>query len=68
MVYNITENKNMIVGYNILCKGLKEPMSVKGDSYEECLLKFREYWASDYDVDTNQILSVNSIEVDFDIV
>ena len=58
----------MIVGYNFLCKGLKQPMAVKGDSYDECLLKFRDYWSNDYDVDTNEILSVNSINVDFDIV
>ena len=58
----------MIVGYNFLCKGLKEPMSVKGNSYDECFLKFREYWDNDYDVDTNEMLSINSINVDFDIV
>jgi len=58
----------MIVGYKILCKGLKEPMSVKGDSYEECISKFREYWSNDYDVDTYELISANSINVDFDIV
>lgn len=57
----------MIVGYKFLCEGIKEPMSVRGNSYDECLLKFREYWENDYDVDTYQILSVNSINVDFDI-
>lgn len=58
----------MIVGYKFLCKGLKEPMSVKGDSYDECISKFREYWSNDYDVETNHLISVNSIEVVFDII
>lgn len=58
----------MILGYTFLCKGLKEPMSVKGDSYDECMSKFREYWSNDYDVDTYQIVSVNSIEINFDII
>lgn len=58
----------MIIGYKFLCKGLKEPMTVKGDSYDECISKFREYWSNDYDVDTNKIVSVNSIEVNFDII
>lgn len=58
----------MIIGYKFLCKGLKEPMSVKGDSYDECISKFRKYWSNDYDVDTHQIVSVNSIDIDFDII
>ena len=41
---------------------------VKGDSYDECISKFRKYWSNDYDVDTHQIVSVNSIEVNFDII
>lgn len=57
----------MIIGYNFQCKGLKEPMSVKGRSYEECYEKFREYWSADYDVDTDRLTSVNSIEFNFDI-
>lgn len=58
----------MIVGYKFLCKGLKEPMSVRGDSYDECISKFREYWSYVFDVDTDEILTVNAINVDFDIV
>jgi hypothetical protein len=58
----------MILGYKFLCKGLKEPMSVKGDCFDECILKFREYWINDYDVDTSQIVSVNSIDIDFDVI
>ena len=57
----------MIVGYQILCKGLKEPMSVKGESYEECISKFREYWNNDYDIDAYALTSAISINVDFDI-
>ena len=58
----------MIIGYKFLCEGLKEPMSVKGDSYDECISKFREYWRNDYDVDTDKMVSVNSINANFDIV
>lgn len=58
----------MIVGYKFLCKGLKEPMSVKGDSFDECISKFRTYWSNDYDVDTSQIVSANSIDIVFDII
>lgn len=44
-------------------------MRVKGDSYEECYQKFKEYWSNDYDVDTSQMQEVNSIIVeDFDIL
>lgn len=58
----------MIIGYKFLCKGLKEPMSVKGDSYDECISKFKTYWSNDYDVDTHQIMSVNAIDITFDIL
>ena len=57
----------MIVGYKILCKGLKEPMLIKGDSYEECFSKFQDYWLNDYDVHTGEIISVECINIDFDI-
>ena len=58
----------MIVGYKIQCKGLKEPMSIKGENFDDCLLKFRHYWENDYDVDTHELTLVESINVDFDIV
>lgn len=58
----------MIVGYKILCAGLGKPMAVHGDSYDDCMSKFKAYWSSDYDVDTDTIISVESINVDFDIV
>lgn len=32
------------------------------------LLKFKEYWYNDYNVNADELLSVNSINVDFDIV
>lgn len=58
----------MIIGYSFQCQGLKEPMSVRGNSYGECYDKFREYWGADYDVETGELTSVNSIEFNFDIV
>ena len=58
----------MIVGYKIQCKGLKGPMSVKGDTYDECMIKFRNYWEYDYDVDAYTITHVESIDIPFDIV
>lgn len=58
----------MIVGYKIQCRGLKEPMSIKGDNFDECLSKFRRYWENDYDVDTQELTDVESINISFDIV
>lgn len=58
----------MIIGYSFQCQGLKEPMHVRGNSYDECYYKFREYWSSDYDVETDKLTSVNSIEFNFYIV
>ena len=57
----------MIVGYKIQCNGLKEPMSIKGENLDNCLSKFRQYWESDYDVNTYELTRVESITVDFDI-
>lgn len=44
-------------------------MRVKGDSYDECYEKFKNYWYNDLDVDTSSLTSVKSIEVeDFNIL
>jgi len=57
----------MIVGYKIQCRGLKEPTAVKGDSYDECMQKFIDYWSCDYDIHTDEIISVNAIDLKFDL-
>lgn len=68
MCRNKSNGNNVVIGYNIKCVGLKEPVAVRGDSYEDCLRKFKEYWECDYDVDTSVLLEVKSIEQDFDIM
>ena len=57
----------MIVGFKILCRGLKSPQLVKGNTFDECLRKFRDYWYTDCDVDTDEIISVEAIDINFDI-
>lgn len=58
----------MVVGYKIACPGLSEPQNVKGDTFDECLRKFRDYWENDYDVHTDNLTIVQPIDIAFDIL
>lgn len=58
----------MLIGYNIRVKGIREEgVNIKGETFEECYNKLKNYYEYDYDVDTSIVLKAEPIEIDFTI-
>lgn len=57
----------MVVGYNFKTHGINSKgQNVKGDNFDECLKKWREYWEYDPDINTENF-TATPIEISFDI-